>query len=316
MQLKSGKNLELVKEDILKVVQTCPIPNLHDIQLEFDYGKNTKRYACANKTQLGGIMVSYRQSIRPFLDGEKWICYEPSLDPDPKDCLVYSFGIGNEWSFDDAMDKYGCQVYSFDPTMNRPNFKRGSNIYFKNLGLEGYKGTLPEKEQSKVDTLGNIMRMLGHEGRRIDYLKIDIEGSEIPALEQVFSDAPHLLTQVSQLGMEVHPGIYRDTPHTTTIPDVTCGRLTTHMYLTSQQAQASATTLIAPKEPPHSNKDTTNLTMPSDHGELQKSSLNSTTKPKHRPLPRAPWRDLLSPTKTKRKAPHTSAPRLRNNFDI
>ncbi|KAK3888326.1 hypothetical protein Pcinc_007616 [Petrolisthes cinctipes] len=209
MQLKSEKNLELVKEDILKVVQTCPIPNLHDIQLEFDYGKNTKRYACANKTQLGGIMVSYRQSIRPFLDGDKWICYEPSLAPDPKDCLVYSFGIGNEWSFDDAMDKYGCQVYSFDPTMNRPNFKRGSNIYFKNLGLEGYKGTLPEKEQSKVDTLGNIMRMLGHEGRRIDYLKIDIEGSEIPALEQVFSDAPHLLTQVSQLGMEVHPGIYR-----------------------------------------------------------------------------------------------------------
>ncbi|KAK3888325.1 hypothetical protein Pcinc_007615 [Petrolisthes cinctipes] len=107
-----------------------------------------------------------------------------------------------------------------------------------------------------------------------------------------------------------------DTPHTTTISDVTCGRLTTHMYLTSQQAQASATTLIAPKEPPHSNKDTTNLTMPSDHGELQKSSFNSTTKPKHRPLPRAPWRDLLSPTKTKRKAPHTSAPRLRNNFDI
>ncbi|KAK3888732.1 hypothetical protein Pcinc_007207 [Petrolisthes cinctipes] len=234
MQLKyaAEKNLELVKENILKVVQTCPIPDLHDIQLEFDYGKNTKRYACANKTQLGGIMVPYLQ--QSYLDGDKWICYEPGLAPDPKDCLVYSFGISNEWSFDDAMDKYGCQVrlryageldggeegsdwaswvmlnevYSFDPTMNLPNFKRGSNIYFKNLGLEGYKGTLPEREQSKVDTLGNIMRMLGHEGRRIDYLKIDIEGSEIPALEQVFSDAPHLLTQVSQLGMEVHPGIY------------------------------------------------------------------------------------------------------------
>ncbi|KAK4325208.1 hypothetical protein Pmani_004168 [Petrolisthes manimaculis] len=53
------------------------------------------------------------------------------------------------------------------------------------------------------------MKMLGHEGRRIDYLKIDIEGSEMPALEQVFREAPHLLTQVSQLGMEVHPGKYR-----------------------------------------------------------------------------------------------------------
>ncbi|KAK3857412.1 hypothetical protein Pcinc_036333 [Petrolisthes cinctipes] len=206
------KNLELVKEDILKAVQTCPIPDLHDIQLGFDYGKNTKRYACANKTQVGGIKERFRSPKHrfiPYLDGDKWICYEPGLAPDPKDCLVYSFGINNEWSFDDAMGKYGCQVYSFDPTMNRPNFKRGSNIYFKNLGLEGYNGTLHQRKQSKVDTLGNIMRMLGHEGRRIDYLKIDIEGSEVQALEQVFSDAPHLLTQVSQLGVEVHPGKYR-----------------------------------------------------------------------------------------------------------
>ncbi|KAK4297607.1 hypothetical protein Pmani_029983 [Petrolisthes manimaculis] len=169
-------NLELVKKDILQVIQTCPIPDLHDIQLEFDYGKDTKKYSCANKstshcfrqTQLGGVMRIHQISNTSFYDGDKWICYDPGLAPDPENCLVYSFGIGNEWSFDDAMAKYGCQV----------------------------------------DTLGNIMRMLGHEGRRLDYLKIDIEGSEIPALEQVFRDSPHLLTQVSQLGIEVHPGMY------------------------------------------------------------------------------------------------------------
>ncbi|KAK4312643.1 hypothetical protein Pmani_015984 [Petrolisthes manimaculis] len=169
-------NLELVKKDILQVIQTCPIPDLHDIQLEFDYGKDTKKYSCANKstshcfrqTQLGGVMAIHQISNTSFYDGDKWICYDPGLAPDPENCLVYSFGIGNEWSFDDAMAKYGCQV----------------------------------------DTLGNIMRMLGHEGRRLDYLKIDIEGSEIPALEQVFRDSPHLLTQVSQLGIEVHPGMY------------------------------------------------------------------------------------------------------------
>lgn len=60
----------------------------------------------------------------------------------------------------------------------------------------------------QVDTLGNIMRSLGHEDRRIDYLKMDIEGSEVQALEQVLSEEPHLLTQVSQLGIEVHPGVY------------------------------------------------------------------------------------------------------------
>lgn len=60
----------------------------------------------------------------------------------------------------------------------------------------------------QVDTLGNIIRSLDHEGKRIDYLKIDIEGSELPALKQVMRDEPDLLTQVTQLGMEVHPGIY------------------------------------------------------------------------------------------------------------
>ncbi|KAK3893279.1 hypothetical protein Pcinc_002835 [Petrolisthes cinctipes] len=58
------------------------------------------------------------------------------------------------------------------------------------------------------------------------------------------------------------------------------GNLKLAPKLTDHHLQASATTLITPNEPPHSNRDTTNLTMPADHGELQISPLNSTTKPK------------------------------------
>lgn len=67
------------------------------------------------QTQLGGTKQRYaisKHRFIEFLDGEKWICYDSNLAPNPNDCLVYSFGINDEWSFDDALDQYGCQVRS------------------------------------------------------------------------------------------------------------------------------------------------------------------------------------------------------------
>jgi hypothetical protein len=33
-------------------------------------------------------------------------------------CVVYSFGIANNWLFDELMVKHGCDVFSFDPSMD------------------------------------------------------------------------------------------------------------------------------------------------------------------------------------------------------
>ena len=46
-------------------------------------------------------------------DGDKMVCLDDSLNITPGDCVVLSFGINNEWSFDDAMDKFGCLVRQF-----------------------------------------------------------------------------------------------------------------------------------------------------------------------------------------------------------
>lgn len=65
---------------------------------------------------------------------QKALCLDPlELTPQPGHCLVYSIGINNEWTFEDAMGKYGCQVYAFDPSMKANDHDRNPSIHFLKL---------------------------------------------------------------------------------------------------------------------------------------------------------------------------------------
>ncbi len=53
------------------------------------------------------------------LDGHKYVCMDQLyVDIKSGNCLIYSFGINNEWSFEEGMAKLGCTIRSFDPTID------------------------------------------------------------------------------------------------------------------------------------------------------------------------------------------------------
>ena len=149
--------------------------------------------ACKEKHRLGGGYQSYCR----YVDGGKIVCMDELIhDIENNECVIFSFGIANDWTFEDMMDGLGCTVYAFDPSVNFPS-KRGRNITFEKLGVAAKKN-----EANLLDTLGNILKKYHHENRKISYLKMDIEGSELTGLPSWLSEGA--LKNVQQIAAEVH----------------------------------------------------------------------------------------------------------------
>lgn len=78
--------------------------------------------ACGMFHEFGGVLN--RQPSMVFLDGQKAVCLDDGVRPNPESCLVYSFGNNAEWSFDEQIESYGCKVYTFDPSVRLVELER------------------------------------------------------------------------------------------------------------------------------------------------------------------------------------------------
>ena len=174
-----------------------------------DYLKWTNQSACALKHYFGGTFSAASLRFVPGKDGQKAICMDYRVDPDSRGCIVYSFGINNEWSFDKEMERYGCRVFSFDPSMNASDHRHSERIWFYNMGLADRDYEIIVRKRGipsrwKMKSLSSIHTMLRpiHGNAEIDYLKIDVEGDEWGVIEDIIASG--MLPKIRQIGIEVH----------------------------------------------------------------------------------------------------------------
>ena len=145
-----------------------------------------------------------------FSDGEKLLCMESLYRAIHNGtCLVYSFGLADDWDFEILMAELGCTVHAYDPSsmVERPSNSYHPKIHFHQLGLGQVYGekslnTEEGEEFIIVNTLDEIIKANGDYGKPISYLKIDIEGSEIPCIKQWLKSG--VMKFVDQLGIEMH----------------------------------------------------------------------------------------------------------------
>ena len=170
-----------------------------------EYFKWSNWTACEYRHYFGGQMQLWDPT---GIDGQYPVCLDPAvrlISSKEKRCIVYSFGINYDWSFDEAMEKYGCEVFAFDPSMNKTDYDHSQHIHFYQIGLGDNDiddNNVPDVWKFK--TLDSIYRMLvpRHGETIIDYLKIDIEYDEWEVLKQILKS--EMLKNVKQLTIEFH----------------------------------------------------------------------------------------------------------------
>lgn len=149
--------------------------------------------ACHSKQRFGGSFLDFCK----FTDGGKVACMDDLLeDIRQKKCLIFSFGIETDWTFEDVMDKLGCTIHAFDPSVDYPA-TRGKHITFEKLGVSAKVDT-----GQKLDTLSSILKKYNHQDSTISYLKMDIEQAELEGLPVWLASGA--LKNVDQIALEIH----------------------------------------------------------------------------------------------------------------
>jgi len=154
--------------------------------------QNVQRDACSQVYVLKGENAK---------EPDVHICLDTVKHP----CVVYSFGIADNWIFDDYMVSRGCDVFSFDPSMSVGKHWRSQHHLFEPIGIGAISGThqgastlYGGKTDYKVLTLHDIMKRYNH--THVDMIRMDVESAEWSVLEHWHATK----TWPKQLLLEIH----------------------------------------------------------------------------------------------------------------
>jgi len=149
-------------------------------------------------------MVTPCKYIKPFggfyyslckgYDGHKYVCVEKLLeDVKNKRCLIYSFGVREDWTFESAVSALGCEVHAYDPTVDLSERK---------IPFKFYKIGVGHVDTKRDRTLGNLIKANGHRDRHITMIKMDVDGEEVKGLNKWLDEGS--LDNVQQFALEYH----------------------------------------------------------------------------------------------------------------
>jgi FkbM family methyltransferase len=167
----------------------------------------------------------------PFVHlGTEYGGYGVALERLAPGALVYSFGLGEDISFDLALlERLDCKIFGFDPTPRSIAWVKAQDppaaLQVRELGIADYDGMAsfaPPKNpdhishsllegggadtagrvQFQVRRLGTLMAELGHAS--LDLLKMDVEGAEYGVLEDLLRST----LRPPQILLEFHHGMH------------------------------------------------------------------------------------------------------------
>ncbi|CAB9515027.1 methyltransferase like 24 [Seminavis robusta] len=182
----------------------------------YDYSLvvRNQQEVCPNRIRAGDVE-----------DGGWWICDAQTTIPE-KDCVIYSFGIRDNFSFDHFFANKGCQVHGFDPSpaglQSQKEYEKVQRAHYHSYGLgvvdKDYgPGKVPFRWPGldylqefntlpwKLKSLPTIMKEIGNS--KLTILKVDVEGAEWDSMKHIAKAG------WDELYMELHfpPGGYNIT---------------------------------------------------------------------------------------------------------
>lgn len=144
--------------------------------------------------------------------------------------IIYSFGIGKDVTFDvTCIRNHRCSVFGFDPTPKSINYINSHKINplfrFHNYGIATKTGNqeffLPANERAisgslvpsevvdaskmihvQMKSFDDVTQQFGH--KKVDVLKMDIEGAEYEVLEAIVNSN----IQIDQILVEFHDRLF------------------------------------------------------------------------------------------------------------
>ena len=132
--------------------------------------------------------------------GDHALCDRRAVASTPHDCVFYSFGINDDYSFDVQLaDAWQCAGVGLDPSITHPSMLH-PNVSFYQVAARTLDARMPQWHM--VTTVPGLRSWLRHS--YISVLKMDCEGCEYSVARDVLLEDPNFWSRVDQFAVEVH----------------------------------------------------------------------------------------------------------------